>query len=118
MNTLGADGEEAAARYLAERGCTIVARGYTAKTGEIDLIVLDGGTLAFVEVKDRAKDGFGGPAEAVTRGKQIKIARTAARYLQDLKGPLPPCRFDVVAILDGRIEHIKDAFPSPIRFTL
>jgi putative endonuclease len=118
LNPLGSSGEELAARFLEDAGCEILERSFRSKTGEIDLIVRDGDALVFVEVKARSKNGFGGPVEAVTRAKQAKIAKTAALYLQRCRFDYGSVRFDVVAVLDGRIEHLKDAFPSPIRFTL
>jgi putative endonuclease len=118
MNLLGVDGEDRAARYLESLGCKIVERSFRAKVGEIDLIVEDGDALVFVEVKARTKDGYGGPEAAVTYRKRRKIAKTAAFYLMTKRKRPKSVRFDVVAILDEGITHLKDAFPSPIRFTL
>jgi putative endonuclease len=118
LNPLGSSGEELAARYLEDAGCEILERSFRAKTGEIDLIMRDGDALVFVEVKARSKEGFGGPVAAVTASKRAKIAKTAAIYLQRCRFPYGSVRFDVVAVLDGRVEHLKDAFSSPLRFTL
>jgi putative endonuclease len=117
LNGLGAAGEERAARFLEGLGYEILRRSFRAKTGEIDLVAKDGETLVFVEVKARTGSGFGGPVAAVTASKRMKIARTAARWLQSLRGPLPAVRFDVLAFEGETVAHLKDAFPSPIRFT-
>ncbi len=90
--------EIAAAQYLAAQGCRIVARNVACRGGEIDLIVLDRGTLAFVEVRQRSHAGYGGAAASITTAKQARIRR-AARYW--LAGPgrphaRRPCRFDAV----------------------
>lgn len=55
---LGQKGEEAAARYLEERGCRLLSRNYTCAAGEIDLIALDKGVIVFVEVRSRSSCRF------------------------------------------------------------
>lgn len=55
MNALGRFGEDHAARWLQESGCTVLERGWRFGHGEIDLIILDGEDLAFVEVKTAAR---------------------------------------------------------------
>jgi putative endonuclease len=75
----GALGEDMAYRYLRERGCTVVARNYAARSGagEIDLVAWDGEVLAFVEVKTRSSADFGVPDTAVDKEKQRRIAIAA-----------------------------------------
>ncbi len=69
-----------------------------------------GRTLAFVEVKTRSSDRFGLPAEAVTPTKQRRIRVLAARFLDELEQHADVIRFDVVAVLAGRLEVIEAAF--------
>jgi len=112
---LGAQGEEAAVRFLKKRGYAILERGFRMIRGEIDIIARDGRTLVFVEVKTRQGSGFGGPEEAVTVAKQGQIRRIAQGYLNKNRCWDVPCRFDVIALsadADGRwaVRHIKDAF--------
>ncbi|MEZ3504958.1 MAG: YraN family protein [Lachnospiraceae bacterium] len=107
----GAAYEEQAARWLALQGYQIVERNYRCRQGEIDLIVRDGTYLVFAEVKYRRGGQAGHPAEAVDIHKQRKIFRAAACYCYERRVPEnQACRFDVVSILGGRIEHIKNAF--------
>ena len=89
----------------------MLARNWRTRDGELDLILRRGRTLVFCEVKTRTSDAFGVPAEAVTRTKQARIRRLAARWLQD-EAPLHPTeiRFDVAAILAGQLEIIEGAF--------
>jgi len=89
----------------------VLARNWRTRDGELDLILRRGRTLVFCEVKTRTSDAFGVPAEAVTRTKQARIRRLAARWLQD-EAPLHPTeiRFDVAAILAGQLEIIEGAF--------
>ena len=109
---LGAQGETLAAAYLQRVGYRILARNYTCRCGELDLVAEQDGCLCFIEVKSRRSASFGGPAAAVNREKQRRIARAAAHYLQAFHpGPPPACRFDVVALHDqGEPELIPDAF--------
>jgi putative endonuclease len=64
----------------------------------------------FVEVKARTSDRFGIPAEAVTPAKQRRLRGLATRYLSDTGTRAGALRFDVVAILGGRLEVIEAAF--------
>ncbi len=110
----GAWGEELALRFLTRRGYTLVERNYRTRYGELDLIVREGSTLVFVEVKLRRGTGFGDPLEAITPHKQATIRSLAEQYLLDREPVFDSLRFDVVGILVGkdapRVRHIKDAF--------
>lgn len=113
---VGDRGERAAARFLRRQGFKIVARQYTNRLGEIDLIARDGGQLVFVEVKTRQSESAGHPVEAVTRSKQEKLTRVALAYLKRNGLLETPARFDVVAVAwnEGekrpRIDHYRNAF--------
>jgi putative endonuclease len=111
---LGVRGERIAERHLRRCGYLILARNYRAAGAEIDLIGLDRRTLAFVEVKTRGGEDFGTPQEAVDDGKQDRIRRAAAAYIQWRRAHGVPMRFDVVAITGTgrgrRLQVIKDAF--------
>src|SRR5437879_12187458 len=80
-SVLGAEGERVASRFLEARGYRILERNYRTRRGEIDLIAEDGRILVFVEVKVRLDDRFGGPAAAISRAKQARIARLAQQSL-------------------------------------
>jgi putative endonuclease len=108
--SIGADKERIARTYLERRGLSLVASNYRCRLGEIDLVMRDADTLVFVEVRFRASQRYGTPAETVGLPKQKRIAAAAGHYL--LRHPLNlPCRFDVLAIGTGdRIDWIRDAF--------
>jgi putative endonuclease len=115
---IGDAAEAQAERWLQARGLRLVERNYRvargpgARGGEIDLILSEpDGTLVFVEVRARAGAAGGGAAASVGRAKQQRIVFAARHYLLRHASP-PPCRFDVVAIDDGRIEWLKGAFDS------
>jgi putative endonuclease len=112
----GAAAEELAAQYLKVRGLKVLARNLRCKAGELDLVCLDGGVLAIVEVRQRGSAEFGGAAVSVTWAKQRRIIRAAQFYLRRQKHWRNfPVRFDVLAI-EGlpegahRIDWVKDAF--------
>ena len=107
----GARGEAAVASWYEARGYEVLARNWSCREGELDLIVRSGRVFVFCEVKTRATDAFGVPAEAVTRDKQMRLRRLAARWLED-DAPLRPLeiRFDVAAVLDDEIEVLEGAF--------
>lgn len=103
--------EALAADHLQLRGLRLIERNYRCRLGEIDLILADGPTLVFAEVRLRRNPDYGGAAASITAAKRQRILGAARHYLSGR--PERPCRFDVV-LLDGldpdRIEWIKDAF--------
>jgi putative endonuclease len=103
---LGKDGEDLACRELEDRGYAILARRYRRRGGEIDIIARDGATLVFVEVKTRDGREFGDAAEAITRWKRRRMARTALDYMMREHISECPCRFDVVSI------HVETGVPA------
>ena len=112
---LGKKGEDFAVKLLKKNGYKIKERNYRSPAGEIDIIAIEGKTLAFVEVKTRSSNSFGTPEEAVNIRKQQQIIRAAMYYLQQsAKEEDSPARFDVVSVraegkaLTGNI--IKNAF--------
>ena len=111
----GASGEEAARVWLEAKGYRTAEKNYRRKAGEIDLVMQDGDTLVFVEVKTRSgglNGRFGTPGEAVNATKQAKLLRAAGQYLLKFGTRPPACRFDVVEVdaATGAIRHIPDAF--------
>jgi len=109
--------EEAAERFLQQQGLKTVTKNFRCKVGEIDLVMNDRGTLAFVEVRYRARGGLVAPFETITHAKQQRIVLTAAAFLQARPTlAAHPCRFDAIAV-DGRedalcFDWIKDAFSA------
>lgn len=110
--------EARALSHLEARGLALVrrnyrvARGPSARAGEVDLILREpDGTLVFVEVRSRGDAAHGGAAASVGWGKQRRLVFAAQHYLMRLAQP-PPCRFDVVAIDGSAIEWIRGAFEA------
>ena len=103
-------GEAGAVKFLKKQKYKILERNFTTKLGEIDIIAKEGGTYIFAEVKARTGQMFGLPREAVTAEKQRKIRRLAQEYLISKNDYPALMRFDAIEVLDGKIEHIKNAF--------
>ena len=112
---IGRDGEARAEAYLAARGYRLLARRFRLRNGEIDLIMADGGTVVFVEVRRRRTATLGDPLESIGSLKRSRIIRTARLFLNARRMNDSPCRFDVVAVRDQEcgqplVEHRIDAF--------
>ncbi|MBT0726083.1 YraN family protein [Rosenbergiella australiborealis] len=104
--------EKLACDYLQRAGLYSVAKNVTYRQGELDLIMLDGLTYVFVEVRYRKNHHFGGAAASITWRKQQKIKTAAAYWLltQNKCLSTADCRFDVIAITGSQIDWIKNAF--------
>jgi putative endonuclease len=107
--------EERALAHLLQGGLKLLARNYRTPGrggGEIDLVMREpGGTLVFVEVRQRASRSHGGAAASVSSMKQRRIIFAARHYLMRL-AQTPPCRFDVVSVEAGTIEWLRAAFDA------
>lgn len=108
---IGLAAENLAARFLEQRGLTILLRNYRCRMGELDIVALDDSVLVIVEVRCRASDEFGGAAASVDGRKQHKIVRTARLLLQERRDLARlRARFDVVVVQGRRVEWIRHAF--------
>ncbi|EEM8739581.1 YraN family protein, partial [Salmonella enterica subsp. enterica serovar Enteritidis] len=104
--------EAAARRWLESKGLRFIAANVRERGGEIDLIMRDGKTTVFVEVRYRRSGLYGGAAASVTRSKQHKLLHTARLWLARQNGSFDTvdCRFDVLAFTGNEIEWFRDAF--------
>jgi putative endonuclease len=130
---LGKAGEDLAAAWYEARGYQVLARNWSCRDGELDIVLRHGRLHVFCEVKARSSGAFGLPAEAVGPLKQARVRRLAALWFVDLSrgdGPAArsgggapgrsgggagarsggPVRFDVASVLDGEVNVIEDAF--------
>jgi len=118
---VGQKAEEAALIFLKNKGFQLVAENFHSAMGEIDLVVIQGRLLVFVEVRLRKSSAFGNAAASITPSKQRKIIQTSAIFLQYFpEFESYDCRFDVIAI-DGsaskghenmKISWIEGAFDA------
>lgn len=95
---LGKLGEDLALAYLLRRGYSLIDRNFSCSFGEIDLIMKDGKTLVFVEVKTRWSLSYGSGVEAVTRRKLRSIIKTSQVFKKFTKNLPKLERIDVVAV--------------------
>ncbi|MGD9675528.1 MAG: YraN family protein [Candidatus Bipolaricaulia bacterium] len=105
----GRRAEDDACELLRTLGYAIVARNWSFRGGELDIVARDGDTLVFVEVKARSGAGFGGPEAAVDRAKQRRIATAAKAFLARTEADLR-ARFDVVAWEGDNVRLHRAAF--------
>src|SRR5688572_28730036 len=96
-------GEDVAAAWYVSKGYEVVARNWRCRQGELDLILRQGPTFVFCEVKSRRSDLFGTGAEAVTHDKRQRVRHLAARWIQDSRVRPATIRFDVASILGDEL---------------
>lgn len=110
---LGRSGEVRARKFLKKHGYKILTLNYKTYIGEIDIVAQEksSGAVVFVEVKTRLGENFGRPSEAVGYKKREKYFKIAEEYLVEYYGSTDVlCRFDVVEIENGQINHVINAF--------
>lgn len=111
---IGKHGELLAVEFLKKNGYKILENNFRCKYGELDIIALEGNTLAFIEVKTRRDDRFGPPKLSVDLRKQKRLSKTALSYLSQKRLTNHQARFDVVGISiigdKTEIELIRNAF--------
>lgn len=111
----GSHGEERALLYLRELGWRILKKNFRTRRGEVDIIGDDGTDVVFVEIKTWAAYDRESLEYAVDGRKQVRIVRTAKRYLAaHPQYSHRTIRFDVIFISSGTetIEHLRSAFEA------
>ena len=114
-NAAGAHGEELALAHLQQAGLRLLARNVRYRHGELDLVMLDGATVVFVEVRYRRGASHGDGIDSVGAGKRLRLQRAAASYLaSEPRLAQRACRFDVVALAGAptqpRLDWLRNAF--------
>jgi putative endonuclease len=123
---LGRRGERLAADHLVGRGCDVLARNVRTRHGEIDLIVSEGDTLVFAEVKTRTVNARQrrvredqDPLSGLDVRQRLRLRRLASAWLRDSGGDRTPSRtirFDAIGVVIDtsgrlrRIDHVVDAW--------
>jgi putative endonuclease len=109
LRRIGSEAEDRAADYLLTKGYTVVARRVKMRSGEIDIVALDGEVLVLVEVKCRRTD-FQTPEEAVDRRKATRFDKAAGEYVLAAGTGDRVVRYDLIAIDNEGLRHHADAF--------
>ncbi len=116
-NDLGNLGEGVAEAHLISKGYQIQQTNWRIGKLELDIIAKNENWLIIIEVKTRSTDFFELPEEAITLKKIRNIVRATHAYIHqiDWQGET---RFDVITVIPQgesfQIEHIEDAFLSPL----
>jgi putative endonuclease len=95
----GNRGEDLAAVFLMSRGFKILARNWSCRLGEIDVIAEKNGVVHFVEVKTRRTRAYGNPEESITPRKLLHLRRTVEVYLAQSRATIRDYQLDALAIL-------------------
>lgn len=113
--TRGAQVEAAARDHLLAAGLRALAANAQSRRGELDLVMRDGDTVVFVEVRYRRSAAFGGGFASVDAGKRRRLVLAARQFLathRDLRDA--PCRFDVIDASGDpaapTLKWLRDAF--------
>ncbi|MBS0571235.1 MAG: YraN family protein [Proteobacteria bacterium] len=94
---IGMTWERAAEAHLQASGLCTLARNFTCRLGELDLVMAERDSTVFVEVRFRRDAVHGDGAASVGAAKRTKLLRAAQVWL--LAHPhraAQPCRFDVI----------------------
>lgn len=116
----GREGQDLAEGFLKRKGYEFVERNFrTPRWGEIDLVMRDGDTTVFVEVKTRSSDSklFGGPLGALHYHKLKALQRAAQYYLSSQRFDREAVRIDAVTVIlpentPPKIKHYTDITSS------
>ena len=114
---LGNDAELVATRFLESQGYSVLARNFSTRRGEVDIIAAEADTLCFIEVRARARADVTPPYASITRTKKLRVRAAADAFIR-LKGLRDQlCRFDVLSAVRNPdaaegwdIELLRDAF--------
>jgi putative endonuclease len=106
---VGNNAETLAKEFLEGQGLATLATQFRSRRGEIDLILRDGRTTVFVEVRYRSSRSFGGALLSIDAKKRLRLEKAALHWLSHNPGV---SRFDVIAIDGENIEWLRDAFST------
>jgi len=99
LKVLGNLGEEDAGKYLQKnKGFKFIDRNFQTKWGELDLIMEQGTTVVFVEVKARVIPSLGSPLEYIDPNKVRHLKKAIDFYLISRGWEDRLCRLDAVGI--------------------
>ena len=108
---VGKNGEDAATKYLIDKGYKIIERNFLCRQGEIDIIALDGDYVVFLEIKSRTNREYGLPSESVNTRKIKHMINSIKYYLYIKKIENKNIRIDVIEVYvkdnEYTFNHIK-----------
>ncbi len=113
---LGRWGERYSEKFLKRRGLKLLARNFSSRDGEIDLVMVDrDSSVVFVEVKTRANEQFDSAESAVNYSKKNKLVRTAKLFCRKYGIENRALRFDAVIVVLGesakpQVRHYQNIY--------
>ena len=111
MGRRGKRAERRALWWYRVRGYRILGTNVWISGYELDLVVRRGRCLVFCEVKEKLGDRFGDPLEMVDEEKQRRLRQAAESWLaQHPEAAALWVSFDVIAVHEGRLHRIAEAF--------
>lgn len=113
---LGRWGERYSEKFLKLNGLRLLARNFSSRDGEIDLVMIDrDGGVVFVEVKTRADEKLESAESAINYSKKIKLIKTAKLFCRKYGLENKALRFDAVIVILGEsakpeVRHYQSIF--------
>ena len=106
--------EQQACRFLERQGLFVLDKNVKLKCGELDIIMQDGSSIVFVEVKFRKNAMFGGATSSISKKQQRNLLNTAHLWLvkQKRSATHTEFRFDAI-VFEGTsdaVNWIKNIF--------
>ena len=104
--------EDRVAQWYVQRGFTILARNWTMRGGELDVVARKGKLVVVCEVKARANNNYGSPLDAMTPTKVARVQRAGHTFFRQLSSQEKRLRlrFDVATVLGTQLEVFEDFF--------
>lgn len=118
IGVVGTKGEDMVARFMRNKGFTLIKRNYQCRWGEIDIVAEMGDFIVFTEVKTRKEDTSIPIEEAVDIRKRKRLILSAEDFLSKYPSDKQP-RFDTAMVTvskkpDGNtgysLKYIESAF--------
>lgn len=111
---VGAEVERRVAVYFEQCGYEVVDRNFLVRGGELDLVLRNGEVLVFCEVRSRAGNRWGTPAESIGPRKIRRVVLAARHWLARHGDGGLDLRFDVVSVVGPDLEHLEGAFEAGV----
>ncbi len=113
---LGRWGERYSEKFLKRKGLKLLARNFSSRDGEIDLVMVDrDSSVVFIEVKTRANEQFDSAESAINYSKKNKLVRTAKLFCRKYGIENRALRFDAVIVVVGesakpQVRHYQNIY--------
>lgn len=106
--------EDLVAQWYISHGYVVIARNWTMRGGELDIVAQRDDVVVVCEVKARATNQFGAPLEAITPQKVFRVQRAGYAFFRQHQQVHPhqrwTLRFDVATVLGVQLEVFENFF--------